>query len=53
MKKHTARQVVSDETGMVADIIAKARGCSPERVAREAKAMLRKLNRRERQHRGI
>ena len=51
MKLHTARQIVSEATGEVASKVASASGRTVESVQKEAKTLLRKLNKRERTRR--
>lgn len=53
MKAHTARQILSDETGELARKISLARGgiATAERVTREARSLVTRLNKRERQRR--
>jgi len=51
MKLHTARQIVSEVTGEVAQKVASASGRTVESIQKEAKNTLRKLNKRERMRR--
>jgi len=53
MKAHTARQILCDVTGELAQKIASARGgtATPERVTKEARNLITRLNKRERQRR--
>ena len=48
MQLKTARKVVSDSSGALAVGIAGSRGSSPQQIASEAKAMLKKAHKAER-----
>lgn len=51
MRDYTARKIVSNPIGKVARNVAKASGKSIEQVTREARKLLTKTNKRERQRR--
>ncbi len=51
MKLHTARQIVSEVTGEVAENVARASGRTVESIQKEAKSMLTKSKKQERQRR--
>ena len=51
MKRGTARKVICDASGRLAENIAQARGTSPQSVLNEAKLVHKRLNKRERQRR--
>jgi hypothetical protein len=48
MRIKTARQIVSDATGIFTVNVAKSRHATPEHVKREAKTVLRETRQRER-----